>query len=112
MSGDLGGNAQEPADDFDDGDPGLARARTEMAWTRSAIAFLALGVAILKFRPAVGIPILAIAAAIWLLGRGARIADPRIAPRRVLLVTVGVNALAVVCLVLTLTPPSSSGLRP
>jgi len=112
VSGDVGGPAPEPADDFDDADPGLARQRTEMAWTRSAIAFLALGVAILKFRPAIGIPILAIAAAIWLLGRGTRISNPLIASRRVLLVTIAVNALAVVCLVLTLAAPSSSGLRP
>ena len=108
MSGDLGGPAPGPADDFDDADPGLARQRTEMAWTRSAIAFLALGVAILKFRPAIGIPILAIAAAIWLLGRGTRINNPLIASRRVLLVTIAVNALAVVCLVLTLAAPSTS----
>src|SRR5579859_1773112 len=89
-----------PADDYDDDDPGLARERTDLAWTRSAIAFFGLGVAVLKLQPAAGIPILAIAGVIWLLGRGMRISDPRIASRRVLLVTVAVSALALVCLVL------------
>jgi uncharacterized membrane protein YidH (DUF202 family) len=112
MSGERDGPAQVAADEFDEGDPGLARERTDMAWTRSAIAFLALGVAILKFRPAVGIPVLAIAGVIWLLGRGARIIGRRAAARRVLLVTVAVNTLAAAALVLTVVGPSSPGLRP
>ena len=106
-----GRGARAPADDYDDDDPGLARERTDLAWTRSAIAFFGLGVAVLKLQPAAGIPILAIAGVIWLLGRGMRISDPRIASRRVLLVTVAVSALALVCLVLTLAGPSSHGLR-
>ena len=106
-----GPGARGSANDYDDDDPGHARERTDLAWTRSAIAFLGLGVAILRIRPAAGIPILAIAGVIWLLGRGMRISDPRIASRRVLLVTVAVNALALVCLVLTLAGPSSHGLR-
>jgi len=112
VSGGRDGPARVPADEFDKGDPGLARERTDLAWTRSAIAFLALGAAILKFRPAVGIPVLAIAGVIWLLGRGARIIGRRIASRRVLLVTVAVNTLAAVSLVLALAGPSSHGLRP
>jgi uncharacterized membrane protein YidH (DUF202 family) len=112
MSGDRRGPPRVPADEFDEGDPGLARERTDLAWTRSAIAFLALGAAMLKFRPAVGIPVLAIAGVTWLLGRGARIIGRRIASRRVLLVTVAVTALAAVSLVLTVVGPSSPGLRP
>ncbi len=112
MSGHRDGPARVPADEFDEGDPGLARDRTDLAWTRSAIAFLALGAAILKFRPAVGIPVLAIAGVIWLLGRGVRKIDRRIVSRRVLLVTVAVNLLAAVSLVLTLVGPASRGLRP
>ena len=99
-------------DDAEDADQGLARERTSLAWTRSAIAFMALGLAILKFRPAVAIPILAIAGGIWLLGRGSRITHPRIASHRVLLVAVAVNLLALVSLVLTLAGPQSRGLRP
>ena len=132
MSGDRGaaapGPADEPGDDdpaandpgADDrgagdpgaDDPGLARERTDLAWTRSSIAFFGLGVAILKFRPAAGIPILAIAGVTWLLGHAARPGSQRIASRRVLLVTVAVSALALVSLVLTLAGPSSNGLRP
>jgi uncharacterized membrane protein YidH (DUF202 family) len=112
MSDDRGAPARALVDELDEGDPGLARERTDLAWTRSAIAFLALGVSILKFRPAVGIPVLAIAGVIWLLGRGARIAGRRVAARRVLIVTVAVNMLAVVSLVLTLAGSSSHGLRP
>src|SRR5258708_33369964 len=48
------------ADDTNDVEPGSAQDRTDLAWTRSSIAFLALGIAILKFPPMVGIPVLAI----------------------------------------------------
>ena len=69
----------------------LARERTDLAWTRSALSFLALGVAILKFRPVVGIPLLAFSAVVWLLGRAAPARDrPAAASRRMLLVTVAV----------------------
>ena len=35
-------------DDDEDGDPGLARARTSMAWTRTALSFAAVGGVLLK----------------------------------------------------------------
>jgi uncharacterized membrane protein YidH (DUF202 family) len=103
---------EAPAEDIEEADPALARERTELAWTRSSIAFFALGVAILKFKPAAGIPILAFAAVTWLLGRAARTGNQWIAARRVPLVTVAVTALALVSLVLTLAGPASRGLRP
>lgn len=100
------GNAADP-------ELGLARERTNLAWTRNSIAFLALGIAILKFRPAAGIPVLAIGVVVWLVGRRSRAGGREpMASRRVLLVTVAVNSLAVVALVLTLAAPSSHGLRP
>ena len=105
--------ADDPlADDMEDADPAFARERTELAWTRSSIAFFALGIAILKFKPAAGIPVLAFAAVSWLLGRAARTGNKWIAARRVPLVTVAVTALALVSLVLTLAGPASRGLRP
>ena len=55
-------------DDTDDMDPGLARERTELAWRRTAISFGAVGAAALKLKPIAGIPIIAAAAAVWILG--------------------------------------------
>lgn len=93
--------------------PGFARERTKLAWTRNSIAFLAVGIAMLKFRPLVGISVLAIGVVLWLVGRLLRTGDREpMASRRVLLVTVAVNSLALVALVLTLAGPSSGGLRP
>lgn len=103
---------REPAEDMEDADPALARERTDLAWTRSAIAFFGVGVAILKFRPAIGIPVLAIAGAIWLIGRTVRTPARGIASARPLFVTVAVTLLALVSLVLTLAGPASRGLRP
>ena len=60
---------QEPADHIEYADPGLARERTELAWTRTAIAFAALGAAILKYRPVAGLPVLVLSAVVWRLGR-------------------------------------------
>src|SRR5262249_60625841 len=45
---------KEPADDIEYADPGLAPERTELAWTRTAIAFAALGAARLQFPPVLG----------------------------------------------------------
>lgn len=93
--------------------PGLASERTSLAWTRSAIAFLALGAAIVKIRPAVGIPVMAVGVAIWLLGaRSPKPGGGALDSRRVLLVTIAVTGLAVVSVVLTLAGPPSRGLRP
>ena len=100
------------ADDTNDVEPGSAQDRTDLAWTRSSIAFLALGIAILKFRPMVGIPVLAIGL-VWLVGLLPRTSGREpMASRRVLLVTVAVNCLAMVALVITLAGPSSRGMRP
>jgi len=56
-------------DDPEDRDPGLARQRTALAWTRTAISFAALGGAVLKTNVVGGAIILAIAPLIWQLGR-------------------------------------------
>jgi len=106
------GPSPGPADDLEDADPALARERTELAWTRSSIAFFGLGAAIVKFRPAIGIPVMAIGVAVWLVGH----LPPRGGPAalgsgRVLLVTVAVTGLALAALVLTFAG-SSRGLRP
>lgn len=101
--------SQEPPDDIDEADPGLARARTEMAWTRSSISFAALGLAIVKFRPAAGVPILFFSAVVWRLGHLPRSGT---SAHRVLLVTVAVVVLALAALLLTLLGHDDQGLRP
>jgi uncharacterized membrane protein YidH (DUF202 family) len=106
-----GGRPRQSARGANQRDAGLARERTKLAWVRSSIAFLGVGAAILKFRPIAGIVILAIAPAVWLLGRTVRGRRQWPASRRTLLVTVAISALALVSLVLTLAGPSSRGLH-
>jgi uncharacterized membrane protein YidH (DUF202 family) len=89
------------AEDLEDADPGLARARTGLAWTRSSIAFAAIGVAILKLRPVIGVPVLILSAVIWSIGRMPR--SPGLAgaaPRRVLTVAISVTIIALIALAL------------
>jgi uncharacterized membrane protein YidH (DUF202 family) len=98
-------------DDIEDVDPGLAGERTELAWHRTAISFAALGGAILKIRPAAGIPILIISAAVWELGRAARLhatADTR--GRRLLLITVAITAISATALIISFVG-RSAGIR-
>ena len=104
------GTPPTPLDDIEDADPGLARERTELAWTRSSISFAALGLAIVKFRPAVGVPILIFSAVIWWLGHLSRDQAGTVA-RRVRFVTIAVVVLALSALVLTLLDHNHQGLR-
>ncbi len=104
--------AGEPPD-TEDADPLLARERTDLAWTRSSIAFFALGVAVVKFRPLIGIPLLLFSVVGWLTSRRPPRRDwDGAVSRRLLLVSLTVAGLAVVALVLTLAGPASRGLRP
>ena len=103
---------KEPGDDIEYADPGLARERTELAWTRTAIAFAALGAALLRFRPVVGVPVLGLSAVVWRLGRlpgTAGAADVR--GRRLLLITVTTVAVSVVALVLSFLGPGIASLH-
>ena len=74
--------------------PGLARERTRLAWTRTALAFAAVGAVIVRRDLIVGLAVLACAPLIWALGRVA--ADPPRAgrPGRLLVVTVAVTGVA------------------
>jgi uncharacterized membrane protein YidH (DUF202 family) len=98
--------------DYEESRPVLASERTDLAWTRSAIAFVALGAAILKIRPEVGFPVMGLGVAIWLLPRISPRRGSTLTSRRTLLVTIAVTSLAVVSVVLTLAGPPSRGLRP
>jgi uncharacterized membrane protein YidH (DUF202 family) len=101
-----------PADDLEDIDPGLARERTALSWTRTAISFGALGAVILKSRPYAGIPILLLSALIWQLGQLARASDPgRSRSRRLLLIAVAITGVSIVALVIALLGPEPHGLQ-
>jgi uncharacterized membrane protein YidH (DUF202 family) len=92
-----------PPDDPEEIHPGLARERTELAWTRTAIAFAAVGGAILKSNLAAGLIVVAISPLIWWLSRLLRDAETEATrPRRLLLITVGVTAVALVTLAVAL----------
>jgi uncharacterized membrane protein YidH (DUF202 family) len=101
-----------PGDQFDpdpESDRGLARERTDLAWTRTAISFAAAGAVILKSHLVPGLIVLALGLATWALRRvfPAFGADDRSRQRRLLLVTISVTAVAIVALVIALTARSS-----
>lgn len=50
-------------------DPGLARERTQLAWSRTAIAFVAVGLAILRTERVAGAVVIALSAVVWAVGR-------------------------------------------
>lgn len=54
-----------PADDDRPPDAGLAEERTELARRRTDIAITALGCALVKMNPALGLPTLAVTTVIW-----------------------------------------------
>lgn len=81
-----------------DADPGLARARTSLAWTRTALSFAAVGVVVLRRDLLPGLIILAAVPAIWQLGRLAHHL-----PGRLRLVTATIVAIAVVSLTVAVT---------
>ncbi len=101
-----------PADDIEDRDPGLARERTDLAWTRTAISFAALGTAMLRDSAAAGLLVMVCAVAVWGLGqlivRDAAPGRSRSAHGRTLAlitaVTVLASLLALVLAVLTPDP--------
>src|ERR1700736_1456518 len=78
--------------------PGLARERTSLAWTRTAISFAAVGGVVLKKDVIAGLIILSVTPAIWRLGR---LAYHR--PGRLRLVTVTIVAVSLVALAVAVT---------
>jgi len=96
-----------PADDIEDRDPGLARERTDLAWTRTAVSFVALGTAMLRTNAIAGALVVAAGAAVWLMGHlSARRADDHPERRRtVQLITAATTLTAFVALALALLAP-------
>jgi uncharacterized membrane protein YidH (DUF202 family) len=79
-------------------DPGLARERTALAWTRTAISFAAVGGVVLRREVVPGLILLALAPAVYVLGR---LAYTR--PEKHKLVTATIIAVALVALVVSFT---------
>jgi uncharacterized membrane protein YidH (DUF202 family) len=79
-------------------DPGLARERTSLSWTRTAISFAAVGGVVLKRAVVPGLILLALALAIYALGRAAYTR-----PEKHKLVTATIVVVALVALVVSFT---------
>jgi uncharacterized membrane protein YidH (DUF202 family) len=107
------------ADDPEERDSGLARERTALAWTRTAISFAALGGVVLKENVLTGLIILAIAPLIWQLGRVTRGAGPGagdplpvipvVGATRLFIIAVSIVAVSVLCLVVAILGRSAPG---
>ena len=106
----------QPDDDLEVRDSGLARERTSLSWTRTAIAFAALGGTVLKVNLATGLIILVIAPVIWQLGRmsrGGAAGQPpamaEVSATRLFLITVSIVGVALLCLVIAILGRSAPG---
>jgi len=94
-------------DDPEERDPGLARERTSLAWTRTAISFAALGGTVLKANVITGLITLAIAPLIWQLGRVSRGSAtdgelPEVGAFRLFLIAVTIVLVAMICLAIAI----------
>jgi uncharacterized membrane protein YidH (DUF202 family) len=96
-----------PGDGPEERDPGLARERTSLSWTRTAISFAALGGTVLKENVLTGLLIIAIAPVVWQLGRVTRGPAagpglPAVGATRLFIITVSIVAVALLCLVVAI----------
>lgn len=98
----------------EDSDPGLARARTSLAWTRTAVSFAALGGVVLRGNVVTGLIILAVAPLVWQVGRIAGGGPPGAQPaaisgRRIRMITVSVVGVALLCLLVAVFGGATPG---
>ncbi len=113
------GPGQDPAGDDPEHTPGLARERTSLAWTRTAISFAALGGVVLRENVVTGLIILAVTPVIWQLGRVTRggapeggdrdPAVPMVGAKRLFLIAVTIAAVALLCLIVAIFGKSVPG---
>jgi uncharacterized membrane protein YidH (DUF202 family) len=100
-----------PPDDPEDLDPGLARERTRLAWARTAIAFAAVGAAVLRKEPLDGLIVLAIVPLTWVMGQVAgRQAGAGRQSRRLAIVTASVIVTAALAAIAALAGHSPANL--
>jgi uncharacterized membrane protein YidH (DUF202 family) len=101
-------DAGTPLEDMEDIDPGMARERTVLAWSRTGLSFLALGGVLVRVDPLAGLTVLALGGVVWLLGyfhhrsmwAAARPARWLTRPRTLRLIAVGTASVALVALVI------------
>ncbi len=101
-------------DDPEERDPGLARERTSLAWTRTALSFAALGGAMLKVNVFTGLVILAVAPVIWQVGRVSRGRSPAaglpvVGAARLFLIAISIVAVSLLCLAVAIFGGSVPG---
>jgi uncharacterized membrane protein YidH (DUF202 family) len=108
LAGD-GDRAADPAGRVGDPDEdrGLARERTSLAWTRTALSFGAAGGVIVKSHVIIGLVILGIAPVIWQLGRLTMQEPLERMPGRIKLITGTVVAVSVIALVVAFLGPGT-----
>jgi uncharacterized membrane protein YidH (DUF202 family) len=117
LSGADAGPGEPVPEDIEFADTGLARERTRLAWTRSAISFAAIGVAILKARPLIGAPLLVLSVVVWAVGRLPHWPGPHsanleaVARHRTAVVTAAVIVVAGTALAIALLGHSPHGLK-
>lgn len=86
--------------DPEDLDPGMAQERTRLAWARTALAFAALAVAILRKELVAGLVVLAMVPLVWSLGHVAsREPAGKLPSRRLLLMTLLITLVSVLAAV-------------
>ena len=103
-----------PDDDPEERDPGLARERTSLAWTRTAISFAALGGTMLKTNVVTGLLILAVAPVVWQLGRVTRGQAPgpllpAVGAVRLFAIAAAIVLVALLCLIIAIFGNSVPG---
>jgi uncharacterized membrane protein YidH (DUF202 family) len=98
----------------DDPEEREARERTSLAWTRTALAFAALGGTLLKANVITGLIVLAVSPVIWQLGKVSEGRThsgglPVLGATRLFVIAVSVVAVALLCLVVAILGKSVPG---